>query len=139
MGLAQSCDLARESFNSDLSSCESDHVATRRLADEFTTVQMRAVRVGLCQSQIDEPIYLAADPHEPRTEISDFADSSGPLVSQRADRQGRQRKPSQWRDERSSAGVMSCPTVIASALAPGVTVYSGRRRSASSCGRATCS
>ena len=62
-------------FGSDLSGCESDVVATRRPADEFTTVQMCAVRVGLCQRQIDEPIKLATIPMHTNhvLKIYDFA------------------------------------------------------------------
>src|SRR5262245_5997371 len=69
-------DLCRTFFGSDPSGCESDLVATRRPADEFTTVQMGAVRVGFCQSQIDEPIKLAAIPIHMNhvLKMRDFAD-----------------------------------------------------------------
>ena len=61
-GLGEECGLSGMFFGSDLSGCESDVVATRRPTDEFSTVKMCAVRVGLCQSQIAEPIKLATIP-----------------------------------------------------------------------------
>jgi hypothetical protein len=61
-GVSSSVNLSRKFFGSVPSGCESDLVATPRPANEFTTVQMCTVRGGFCQSQIDEPIKLAAIP-----------------------------------------------------------------------------
>jgi hypothetical protein len=54
--------LARRLFGSDPSGGESDLVATGRPANESTTVQMCTVHGWFCQSQIREPIKLAAIP-----------------------------------------------------------------------------